>query len=281
MRRDVKRRFIALALGLLAQWPAHLSAQDSGLKRLTLRSEGLGWEAVGRVDVAGRGFCSGVLIATDLVLTAGHCLHDRATGTARDPGTVKFRAGLRDGLAVAERSVARAVVHPSYTDPESSRTTQIRFDLAILQLAEPIPAATAAPFSVEPMLGIGRDVAVVSYAKGRDAALSWQRRCAVLDSRDHLTMLTCDVTFGSSGAPVFDMSGRRARIVSMISSGGEQRGRKVAFGMDIPPVLADLKVALNSGRGVIESAQIPVRRVTPRADHSASGARFVKVPTRD
>jgi len=275
MRARLAPVLIALALGLLAQGPAPVLAQDSGLKRLGLRSEGLGWEAVGRVEIDGRGFCTGVLIATDLVLTAGHCLHDRATGQAHDLGDMRFRAGLRDGLAVAERGVARAVVHPSYAEPDATRAVQIRFDLALLQLDTPIPAATAAPFAVQRAPRANQEVAVVSYAEGRASALSWQRRCGVLESFDRLAMLSCDVTFGSSGAPVFDMSGRRAQIVSIVSSGGTYRGRPVAYGMDIPPVLDDLKAALRNGRGVIETAgEAP--RIAPKADHSAAGARFLK-----
>ena len=37
-----------------------------------------GWEAVGRLDLAGRGFCTGALISPDLVLTAAHCLLQHA-----------------------------------------------------------------------------------------------------------------------------------------------------------------------------------------------------------
>ncbi|WP_226779664.1 trypsin-like serine peptidase [Oceaniglobus trochenteri] len=281
MRALACRGLLALVLGLLAHGPAPVLAGDSGLKRLTLRSEGLGWEAVGRVDLGGRGFCSGVLIAPDLVLTAGHCLFDRAQGTARDLGALRFRAGLRDGLAVAERGVKRAVVHPLYAEATTGRAGQIRYDLALLELETPIPAATAAPFLVERLPARGQEVSVVSYAEGRASALSLQRRCGVLDSRDRLTMLSCDVTFGASGAPVFDLSGRRARIVSIISSGGEYRGRQVAYGMDIPPALAELKSALTTGRGVILARDAVARRVMPRADHRAQGARFLKARRRD
>jgi len=280
MRARLPRILIALALGLVAQGPAPVLAQDSGLKRLTLRSEGLGFEAVGRVDIDGQGFCTGVLIATDLVLTAGHCLYDRATGQARDPGAMRFRAGLRDGLAVAERGVKRAVAHPSYVEPGASRATQITFDLALLELDEAIPAAIAAPFAVLGAPVANQEVSVVSYAEGRGSALSWQRRCGVLDGQQRLAMLTCDVTFGASGAPVFDMSGRRAQIVSIISSGGQYRGRPVAYGMDIPPVLIDLKAALRSGRGVVV-AHLDAPKIVPKADHSAAGARFLKAKPLD
>jgi len=43
------------------------------LDRLDRRAELIGWEAVGRIDIKGKGTCSGALIAADLVLTAAHC----------------------------------------------------------------------------------------------------------------------------------------------------------------------------------------------------------------
>ena len=82
----------ALALGFAA---LAARADTTPLKRLTLRSDLSGWEAVGRLDLGDRGFCTGVLVAPTLVLTAGHCLADAAREQRVDHLT--FRAGLTDG----------------------------------------------------------------------------------------------------------------------------------------------------------------------------------------
>ena len=90
--------FIALLGVGFPVWADTASNSDAGLRRLTLRQDLLGFEAVGRLDFATGGFCTGVLVASDLVLTAGHCLRDAARLGHVD-GT-RFRAGLRDGEAM-------------------------------------------------------------------------------------------------------------------------------------------------------------------------------------
>ena len=51
------------------------------------------WSAVGRVNAAGRGHCSGALVGPDLVVTAAHCLYNRRAGRWLPPGALHFVAG--------------------------------------------------------------------------------------------------------------------------------------------------------------------------------------------
>ena len=46
------------------------AGEGSALKSLMTRNDSKGWEAVGRLNFGGRNFCTGALIAPDLVLTA-------------------------------------------------------------------------------------------------------------------------------------------------------------------------------------------------------------------
>ena len=280
----------ALAVALLAAALPALAlpalAETTALQPLDRRDQMLGWEAVGRIDIRDGGFCTGALVATNLVLTAAHCVFDDA-GRPVDPARLTFRAGYGGGETVAEGRVQRTVAHPGY-DPVTPVSPQnVRHDVALLELAQPIPAAVAAPYSVVSP-GKGTAVSVLSYAQGREEVLSWQRECEVLDRAEGLVALNCDVSFGSSGAPVFDRTGPRARIVSMISAGGPTDKGPIAYGMDLPGALRDLKGLLAAGRPLaVASAEAAedagaappaaVRRLgTGTGESRDIGARFVK-----
>jgi protease YdgD len=266
-------------------------AQDApGLDELTTREDLRGWEPVGRVDIEDGGFCTGALIAANLVLTAGHCVVE-PDGSPVDAGKMTFRAGFSYGTSIVEARVVRTIVHADYRNIDPAPFDVIARDVALLELAEPIPSALISPFVVASP-GEGDEVSVVSYAVGREEALSWQRVCQVLGRQDNLIAVDCSVSFGSSGAPVLDRSGYRARIVSIISAGGEHEGKPIAFGMELPGIVGQLKAALRRGDATSvavadseDDAEIgvddgglpgkPGKRIT-LGGGSETGARFVK-----
>ncbi len=256
----------------LAATPA--LAETSGLIRLTDRDDLFGWEAVGRVDLGRTGYCTGVLIAPDLVLTAAHCLYDRQ-GRLRPPETLRFRAGLRDGQAVAERAVARHAAPESYDPAAGMSVENIRADAALLQLAQPIQTALADPFRLHSGPRKGLRVSMVSYGRKRDAAPSWQRDCGLDWHGEGLMAFDCNVTFGSSGAPVFVREGRRARILSVISGGTSDGESPVAYGMDLPALVEGLKRDLRVAQ-TMQPGNTGFRRVQVGQGGQASGAKFAK-----
>lgn len=256
---------------LLLLIPHSLSA--SGLIPLTDRTDMLGWEAVGRIDIGGKGYCTGVLIANDLVLTAAHCVFDKGKDQLYEADTFTFSAGFQDGTAIESRAVKQVVAHENYRAALGPITSNIRHDVALLKLESPISAFTAAPFAIHSGIKPGNMVSVVSYGKGRDDVLSWQKQCDVLARGKGLIAFNCDVTFGSSGAPVFVKEGNRARIVSLVSSGRNAHGEIVAFGMDLPDNIAALKQSM---RAAPRPTTTSITRISVGSGRQNTSAKFVK-----
>ena len=149
-------------------------------------------------------------------------------------------------------------------------------DVALLQLDQAIASSAADPFVLLGQTARDTPVSVVSYGAGREEVLSRERRCAVTRRyQEGILELDCDVTFGSSGAPVFARAGERLRILSVISAiGSGEDGSKRAFGMTLPTHVAVLKsrLARASARGANGTG---ARRIAP-GERAGIGARFVR-----
>jgi secreted trypsin-like serine protease len=78
--------------------------------------------------VSATGFCSAVVLAPDVLLTAAHCV---AAG--------EHRAHWRDGETPVLAAIRDKAVHPGY-EPKAVEARRRSVDLALVRLAEPLPA---------------------------------------------------------------------------------------------------------------------------------------------
>ncbi|WP_299607595.1 trypsin-like peptidase domain-containing protein [uncultured Tateyamaria sp.] len=265
-------RAFALILALLAApWA---QAQTSQLRTLDTDYSAASWKAVGRIDFDGRAFCSGTLIARDLVLTAAHCLYKPGTNTLWPADTIRFSAGFRDGRAVATRRAADAAAHSKFDAVAALTATNASYDVGLIRLSEPISTFDVPPFYVHDGRVTPGPVSVVSYGRGRATTQSRQKECQMLGRSSDTMVFDCDVTFGSSGAPVFTHRNGRGQIMSVMSGMVEVDGQKRSIGMVLPERVTEVKRQM---RMQVAPPVAQVRRITVGGGkRSNTGAKFVR-----
>ncbi|MEJ2000354.1 MAG: trypsin-like serine protease [Maritimibacter sp.] len=264
----IKRLTLALCLTFTAL-PA-LAEDSSPLRGLLTGDDSKGWEGVGRLDIGPHSFCTGALIAEDLVLTAGHCLFEKNGGRAYRADEIQFLAGWRNGRAEAYRGARQVVVHPDYLADMENRAV----DLALIQLDRPIRNTTILPYETGNRGLLQRQVGVVSYALDREDRPSVQDLCHVLGEVKDALVLDCNVDFGSSGAPVFDLSSGKPRIISVVSAKAMAGDKKVSLGTDLVGPLSDMRALMAETDGVFTRARPLVQNGT--GSGGSTGAKFVR-----
>lgn len=265
-------RALAIIWALLCATAA--SAQTTALRTLDTDYAAASWKAVGRIDFGRGAFCSGTLIAPDLVLTAAHCLYRPGTRDLWSTNDIRFSAGLRNGDTQAVRAASDAAAHEKF-DPTGPLTAEnVAHDVALIRLAEPISTFDVPPFAVHSDRIAQGPVSIVSYGRGRETAQSRQKECQMMHRVGDAMIFNCDVTFGSSGAPVFSHLNGRGQVMSVISGMMEVEGQKRSVGMVLPERVAELKSQL---RMQIAPPTAKVRRITVGGgNRSGIGAKFVK-----
>ncbi len=268
---------LTLTSALFLGAPA-LANDPTALSKLVTGNDSKGWEAVGRIDVAGRSFCTGALIAPNLVLTAGHCLFNPKTLARVANDEVQFRAGWRSGRASAYRGVRSSVVHPDFDYGGPDKVHRVANDLALLELDHPVENVSVTPFDIAKRPRKGAEVAVVSYAVDRADNPSLQQLCHVLARQSGALVLSCDANFGTSGAPVFVMDQGVARIVSVISAKADLKGKTVSLGTSLQKPLAEMRtlLAAQPGPGTTTAGSLPKVRRLSVGEQRNTGAKFLR-----
>lgn len=249
------------------------AAQQSDLVTLETRQDSQGWEAVGRLDVINKGFCTAALIRDKLLLTAAHCIYDEDDQLMSADEFV-FQAGLKNGRAEATRGINRLVAHPDY-DPTGSgmRVNNVAHDIAVLELDQPIRRTRIQPFPIAARPVAGDEVSIVSYGKDRSEAPSLQEICSVLGRQNGAIVMNCDAEFGSSGSPVFRVQNGRAQIVSVVSAIAQAGGKEVSLGTSLQEPLQELLAHFAS----VGPAQAGgTQRLITLGERNSTGAKFVR-----
>jgi len=268
------RHFLALVMTL---WAGLAAAQDTNLQTLDTGESSRGWQAVGRLDIEGSGFCTASMISETLIITAAHCVY-ADDGSSIPAKTFTFLAGLRDNRAMATRAIIKVTPHPSYKHHgDRPRDAAVAVDLAVLELERPVRLPSLSPYGIGPAPLVQADVAVVSYARDRANAASLQRVCHVLDQARGVLMMSCSADFGASGAPVFWTKNGQSRIVAIMSAMGTSNGDPVSLAVSAASAIDAVLIAHRSNQGQIAQTSVaPQPRFTSSGTRSDTGAKFVR-----
>jgi|TARA_B110000908_G_scaffold20909_1_gene23437 protease YdgD len=124
------------------------------------------------------------------------------------------------------RQIVAVAAHEGYQPTELLSAKNVSHDVALLRLSRPIPFSEMDPFALHTDVVKNGLVSVVSYGRGCADAQSRQRECQMTDRQSDVLVFDCEVTFGSSGAPVFSHLNGRGCVISVISGMAQIRGKK-------------------------------------------------------
>jgi protease YdgD len=225
----------------------------AGSDRRTLEGrEAAAYDAVGRVEIAGRGFCTGTLLTERLVLTAAHCLFDAQT---RRPLPLRALRFVLAGLELGDRrsrNVARVAPIADFRFEGRPQPEMIAVDVALLELDRSVRGIHA-PVAIGRAGRQETALAIVGYERARADGPSRRDACPVREARDGVFVLGCRVRRGGSGSPIFAGDGEERRLVGIVSASGSGSDGDLTLAVEIASVLHLLELALGED-GALELA---------------------------
>lgn len=177
-------------------------------QRFSVPGDVFPWRAIGRINLAGRGYCTATLITRDVVLTAAHCLWNREMNSWYPLRYLKFVAGMSGTSVQGVAGIKRMLVSRAVSvaeNPAAKPWGDIRSDWALLRLNRPLGDTLGyVPLSAGRRLSVGMPVVHAGYRYDRQEVLTVRQGCFITGIYDRKRLLrsNCQSGYGDSGGPL-------------------------------------------------------------------------------
>jgi V8-like Glu-specific endopeptidase len=189
-----------------------------------------------------------------LILTAAHCLHQKAVASAA--GNLHFKPNFGAEMELAPAQGQRVVaIGGDIREGHLARPEQIMKDWALIEISPavtsvvPLPLASLTPDEAVGRLARGGTLFTAGYGQGSMNHLKQHTACAIVDDpnifagyRNRLLVTNCIIRIGDSGGPVIVMDdGGRPSFLAIFAGFDTKRG--LSYAVVTGPILQRLAQA--------------------------------------
>ena len=272
------------------------TSPPSAIHRADVDESHYPWSAIGKLYNISGSACSGVVIASNQILTAAHCLFNYRTRRFTAPAFLHFLVGYRTGHYRAEAHVQSYEIGPGFDPLRYAQTTAS--DWAVLTLTKDLPPRIARLRLSSVISARGTRAAIAGYPQDRAHALTADRNCELREAIDggRLFLHTCRGISGYSGAPILVSGGghdveiagiqiasiRRDGLEQMIAVPAQSIQLQAPQGpKGVPLMIKDIKAGLAELAGAASSwdeagfaddriaSVSPIQDLTPTGDYAS------------